>query len=181
MKMQDANALDPGRKRSDGKLLCCLLGLLLAVTVAHLLINRPKEHAEAGRNDLSQMKTATVRIKSKVFTVWLAQTPREKRLGLMRVLPDEISGDQGMLFVFSEDQEASFWMKNTYMPLEIAFLAADGTVVDVQRMEPLSLRLHRPAHPYRYALEVKAPALSRLGLKAGDIVVLPEELLNHGS
>lgn len=59
-----------------------------------------------------------------------------------------------MLFVFQQDQGGAFWMKNTLIPLSIAFIAADGSIVDIQDMQPLSEDLHRPSRPYRYALEV---------------------------
>ena len=73
-----------------------------------------------------------------------------------------------MLFVFSSDQQAAFWMKDTFIPLSIAFIAADGRILEIQDMQPLSTDLHRPPSAYRYALEVNQGFLK--SVKAGDRV-----------
>ncbi len=130
------------------------------------------------RNDLSRMPKATLPVKNLSFWVWLARTPLERELGLMCVRPEEMADNQGMLFIFEDDQAGGFWMRNTLLPLDIAFLRPDGTVVDIQQMEPLSLVSHAPRGPYRYGLEVRAGSLARASLQIGDVVPIPEELLN---
>ena len=79
-----------------------------------------------------------------------------------------------MLFVFPSDTEARFWMKDTPSPLSIAFIAADGTILDVQDMEPFSTELHRPPQPYRFALELNQGWFERNGFGVGDRVEVPE-------
>ena len=81
-----------------------------------------------------------------------------------------------MLFIFSGDTEAGFWMKDTLIPLSIAFIAADGTILDVQEMEPLSEDKHRPPAPYRYALEVNQGWFEERGFGTGDRVEIPKEV-----
>ena len=61
-------------------------------------------------------------------------------------------------------------MKDTYIPLSIAFITADGRIVDIQDMEPLSLTLHFPSQPIRFALEVNRSWFTRHGVKVGDTV-----------
>ena len=81
-----------------------------------------------------------------------------------------------MLFIFSGDTKAGFWMKDTLIPLSIAFIAADGTILDVQEMEPLSEDKHRPPAPYRYALEVNQGWFQEHGLGPGGRVEIPDSV-----
>ena len=104
--------------------------------------------------------------------VELARTAGERSRGLM--FREELAEDGGMLFVYVEDTEAGFWMKDTLIPLSIAFIAADGTILDIQDMESLSEELHRPPGPYRYALEVNQGWFREHGLGTGDRVEVPE-------
>jgi uncharacterized membrane protein (UPF0127 family) len=77
-----------------------------------------------------------------------------------------------MLFVFGRDSSAGFWMRNTYIPLDIAYLASDGTVLEVHHGEPLNDRdTLDPAQPYRYALEMNAGWFARNGFEPGSAVV----------
>ena len=84
--------------------------------------------------------------------VAVADELEERAQGLMNVpsLPD----DAGMLFVWPEDTLSGFWMKDTVIPLSIAFVTAGGVIVDIQDMEPLSEELITPQRSYRYAVEV---------------------------
>ncbi len=106
------------------------------------------------------------------LTVELATTSAARGRGLMG--REELAEDRGMLFVFSADTKTGFWMKDTSIPLSIAFIAADGTILNVQEMEPLSEELHRPPEPYRYALEVNQGWFGRNGIGPGDRVEVPE-------
>ncbi len=106
------------------------------------------------------------------LTVELATTSAARGRGLMG--REELAEDRGMLFVFPSDTEAGFWMKDTSIPLSIAFIAEDGTILDVQDMEPFSTELHRPPRPYRYALEVNQGWFGRNGIGPGDRVEVPE-------
>ncbi len=108
------------------------------------------------------------------LTVELARTPAERRRGLM--FREELPENRGMLFVFPNDTQAGFWMKDTLIPLSIAFIAADGAIVDIQRMEPLSLELHSPGALYRYALEVNQGWFQEHGFGPGDGVEIPESV-----
>ncbi len=108
------------------------------------------------------------------LTVELARTAGERRRGLMS--REELPEDGGMLFVFPGDTEVGFWMKDTLIPLSIAFIAEDGAILDVQDMEALSEELHRPPQPYRYALEVNQGWFRERGLGRGDRVEIPDSV-----
>lgn len=84
--------------------------------------------------------------------VELARSDQEQQRGLMyrKTMP----ADQGMLFVFEKAQRLGFWMKNTYLPLSIAFLNADFKIVDIQDMMPLDENTHVSLSPALYALEM---------------------------
>jgi uncharacterized membrane protein (UPF0127 family) len=68
-------------------------------------------------------------------------------------------------------------MKNTIIPLDIAFIRTDGTIVNIDTMAPLDTRQYYPKGPYRYALEVRANVFSRLRVRSGDHVAIPDGLL----
>ena len=86
------------------------------------------------------------------FTLEIARSPEERQKGLMH--REELQKNRGMLFVFEYDQKLSFWMKNTHIPLDIAYVAKDGTIKEIHRMKPRSEKPVQAAHSVRYALEV---------------------------
>ena len=115
-------------------------------------------------------RTITIRVGDTYLVVEVARTPEARQLGLMyrQRLPE----DMGMLFVFDTVGIYTFWMKDTYIPLSIAFITADGRIIDIQDMEPLSLELHFPSQPIRFALEVNRSWFTRHDVKIGDTVYI---------
>ena len=111
------------------------------------------------------------------LTVEIADSPQERATGLMDV--EYMDEDTGMLFVFEGETKSGFWMKDTRIPLSIAFIASDGVILETQDMEPLSTALHRPAQAYSYALEVNQGWFERHGLGAGDRVEIPAEAVGE--
>ncbi|HSV36623.1 MAG TPA: DUF192 domain-containing protein [Ramlibacter sp.] len=95
----------------------------------------------------------------------LAQTPDQRATGLMH--RKEMPQHEGMLFAFEQPSMQCFWMKNTLLPLAIAFVADDGTVVNVSEMKPLSLDSHCSEKPVRYVLEMNQGWFTKKGVKAG--------------
>jgi uncharacterized membrane protein (UPF0127 family) len=81
----------------------------------------------------------------------VADSPGERQIGLMN--RETLGEDAGMLFVWPEDTGAGFWMQNTLIPLTIAFIRADGTIIAFADMEPQTTDLHHSPEPYRYAIE----------------------------
>ena len=132
----------------------------------------------ARRYPLDALPTATVTVGDHTLRVWLAreldaQRPGVVEEGLMHVPGDEIADDQGMLFVFANEQIRGFWMRNTITALDIAFARADGTIVKTWQMPPLTLRTFSSIEPAMFALELKAGTLARLNVREGDRLEIP--------
>jgi len=96
----------------------------------------------------------------------IARTPEERTQGLMhrQSLPD----GEGMFFIFERDEILSFWMKNTYIPLSIAYISSDGRIIDIKDMHPHDLNSVVSSRSVRYALEVPQGWFSRVGVREGD-------------
>jgi uncharacterized membrane protein (UPF0127 family) len=115
-----------------------------------------------------------LRLKDQTLQVELALTPAEQQQGLM--FRKSMEPNHGMLFVFHEEQTLGFWMRNTYLPLSIAYLNAERKIVDIQDMQPLSEQIHRSSQPAKYALEVNQGWFSTQQITLGTLAefVLPE-------
>jgi uncharacterized membrane protein (UPF0127 family) len=85
-------------------------------------------------------------------------------------LPD----GEGMLFVFERDEVLSFWMKDTYIPLSIAYIASDGRIIDIKDMYPYDTNSVTSSRSVRYALEVPQGWFFSAGVQTGDVVRLTE-------
>jgi uncharacterized membrane protein (UPF0127 family) len=107
------------------------------------------------------------------FRIEVARTTEQKRQGLMnrRSLGDR----EGMIFVYETDQHLAFWMKNTTIPLTLAYLSKDGQIVQIEQLKPLSLKSVISERAVRYGLELPAGVLNELGVGVGDRVLLPED------
>jgi uncharacterized protein len=107
--------------------------------------------------------------------VEVADTPEEREVGLMN--RESLPAGAGMIFLFDEDTASGFWMKNTLIPLSIAFADADGTIVSILDMEPCEAdpcEIYDPGVPYRSALEVNQGAFADWGVQEGDRLTLEE-------
>jgi uncharacterized membrane protein (UPF0127 family) len=102
----------------------------------------------------------------------VADSDTERERGLM--FRKDLADGAGMLFVFPSDQRLAFWMKNTQVPLSIAWIDSDGTISRMQDMTPFSLAPVESDRFVRYALEVPQGWFVRSGVQAGDRVVIPE-------
>ncbi len=113
-----------------------------------------------------------ITINGKKVIVEAARTEREKEKGLM--FREKLGPDEGMLFVYEREEVLSFWMKNTRVPLSIAFINEKGKIVDIQDMEPFNLKSHASRRPAKYALEMNRGWFQRNGVHVGDSVTIPE-------
>jgi uncharacterized membrane protein (UPF0127 family) len=121
-------------------------------------------------------ETAVLRIErsdsvSVTITVEIARTEEERSKGLMH--REQLLDGAGMIFVFDYDQQVSFWMKNTIIPLSIAFISADGRILEIKDMYPLDLNSVHSSRSVRYALETPQGWFTRAGITAGDVVNIP--------
>jgi len=160
--------------------LLALALLFLAALAAGCGRNEPAPAADASPTPAreSTLPVATVVVSDGVrrvpLTVEVAATPGDRQRGLM--FRDALPEDAGMLFVFPEDTRTGFWMKDTRIPLSIAFIDASGRVVSVRDGRPFDETIIDPGASYRFALEVNQGWFERHGF-AGEIwIELPAEL-----
>lgn len=102
------------------------------------------------------------------ITAELAWTPEDRRRGLMH--RESMPEDHGMLFIFPEEKMLSFWMKNTPLPLSIAFADAGGRIVSIADLEPNSETVVSSRKPASYALEMNRGWFARHGVLTGDSI-----------
>lgn len=121
----------------------------------------------AAAQDVPQPKLPTVTITAGMHNIVaeVARTPMQRQIGMM--MRTTMAQHEGMLFVFDEASPQCFWMRNTLLPLSIAFIADDGTIVNVAEMRPKSDDSHCSDKPVRYALEMNQGWFGKRGLKAG--------------
>lgn len=100
-----------------------------------------------------------------VIRAEVARTPLQQQTGLM--FRREMAANEGMLFVFDQPAQRCFWMRNTPLPLTIAYIADDGGIVDLIDMQPLSEQTHCSSKPVRYALEMNQGWFAKRGIKPG--------------
>ncbi|MCX7787130.1 MAG: DUF192 domain-containing protein [Spirochaetes bacterium] len=125
----------------------------------------------------SSLQEVPLRLGQEIFRVELAISPESRSKGLM--YRTELPPNRGMLFVFETDQKPSFWMKNTLVPLSIAFIAKDGTIREIYDMTPGSLRPIESTYEVRFALEVPQGAFRRVGVDVGYRIEMPPEVLRY--
>jgi uncharacterized membrane protein (UPF0127 family) len=112
--------------------------------------------------------TYPLTIKGHTLRAELARTEEEKRTGLMyrKQLPE----NSAMLFIYEREGAWAMWMKNTYVPLSVAFIDRHGVIVNIEDMEPLTEDSHQAAGSVKYALEVNRGWFAKRGIKRGDRV-----------
>lgn len=135
-------------------------------------------------NELDKLGTVDMTIKNHAFKLWIADEFSEQQKGLMFVTAEQMAplpdgSDRGMIFVFERDQRSSFWMRNTIIPLDIAYVDVNGVIVGMHTMAPFDERYNAypPDSDYRYAIEVNANRWSQLGVAKGDRLTIPPSLL----
>ena len=129
--------------------------------------------ASAAFADVS-FKTSQVRIGAHPLKVEVAQSEPQRMQGLM--FRDKMGAEDGMLFIFDEPGYHSIWMKNTLIPLSVAFVDKDGVILNIADMEPQTLDSHMAAGPAVYAIETNRGWYADKKVKAGDKVTgLPKK------
>ncbi|KPF48796.1 hypothetical protein IP87_09495 [beta proteobacterium AAP121] len=113
-----------------------------------------------------KLKTIELTAGMHVIQTELALTPEQQQIGMM--FRRSMGTNEAMLFVEETPGVRCFWMRNTYVPLSIAFIADDGTIVNIADMKPLSEESHCSAKPVRFALEMNQGWFAKRGIKAGS-------------
>ena len=112
-----------------------------------------------------RLKTVALTAGMHVIKAELAITPEQQQVGMM--FRSSMGTNEAMLFVEETPGVRCFWMRNTLIPLSIAFIAEDGTVVNIADMKPRSDESHCSARPVRFALEMNVGWFAKRGVKAG--------------
>ena len=133
-----------------------------AMTCAALLLGATLAAAAA---DLPQR---TLTIGDNKLIVEVAATPQTRETGLMNRF--SLQQDHGMLFVFEVPQPLAFWMKNTYIPLSIAFVDRNGRILNIEDMRPQDESTHWSKGLALYAIEMRQGWFASKGIEAGDVV-----------
>jgi uncharacterized membrane protein (UPF0127 family) len=136
---------------------------LLSLLVAILVSLRPVGAAAA-----AELPTVPLSINGHKIVAEVARTPEQTSTGLMYRF--SLRPDHGMVFVFDRAEPRSFWMKNTYIPLSIAFMAPDGRILNIEDMAPHDEASHWSKGPAMYTLEMRRGWYAERGIKAGDRV-----------
>jgi len=124
-------------------------------------------------NQTSQIPSSAegivIRVAGTPVRVRVSETPGDRERGLM--FTESLPPGEGMLFVFEREQVLSFWMKNTPLPLSVAFINKAGRILEIRQMQPLDEEtLHISRQPAMYALEMNAGWFEKHGVKVGDRV-----------
>ena len=135
--------------------------LLSLVTISSLL------YAQNDALNEPQLQLQRTALQAGMYRIdaQVALTPLQRQIGLM--WRKDMPLHEGMLFVFEEPSKQCFWMKNTLLPLTAAFVADDGTVVNLEDMKPQTTDPHCSAKPVRYVLEMNKGWFAKKGIKPG--------------
>jgi len=128
------------------------LGALVAFTAFAATFAVMDAGAQAAENAQS-LPTIPLSVGGRKIVAEVARTPAELATGLMWRF--SLRPDHGMLFVYEQPRHMSFWMKNTFIPLSIAFIDADGRILNIEDMAPQNEQLHSSRAPGVYALEMR--------------------------
>lgn len=125
----------------------------------------------SGAQDQPQTQLPRIKLQLGMYQIdtQVAQTPDQRSIGLM--FRSEMPAHEGMLFVFEQPGTQCFWMKNTLLPLTAAFVADDGTIVNLADMKPQSTDSHCSSKPVRFVLEMHQGWFAKKGFKAGSRLV----------
>jgi len=115
-------------------------------------------------------------IKNKRVRVEIAATSEARMQGLMQ--REKLDSDSGMFFVYAREDHLRFWMKNTKIPLSIAFIKADGTIIQIKEMKPYSEETVWSVTPVKYALEMNKDWFEFNDINVGDRVNIPDNIQN---
>ena len=143
------------------------LRISLLALAASSLLGLFGSHAMARDEGQPQMNLRRIDLTAGMYRIdtQLAITPQQREIGLM--FRKEMPQQEGMLFVFEVPGVQCFWMRNTLLPLTAAFVADDGTIVNLADMKPMSDESHCSAKPVRYVLEMNQGWFAKRGITAG--------------
>ena len=122
----------------------------------------------AGAQQPVKFKVASLSAGIHLIKAEVAATEAEREQGLM--FREKMGPNEGMVFLFGAPAGVCMWMKNTLLPLSVAFIDDDGKIVNIEDMKPQTTQSHCAAKPIRYALEMNAGWFKQKNIKAGMVI-----------
>jgi uncharacterized membrane protein (UPF0127 family) len=133
--------------------------------IAVLLLGALHAQAQSGAGEPQRLSAVQLRAGMHLIQAEVAQTDEQRAIGLMH--RQSMPVNAGMLFAFEAPAKQCFWMRNTLLPLSIAFIADDGSIVNIAEMQPMTETSHCSAKPVRFALEMNQGWFAKRGIKPG--------------
>lgn len=139
--------------------------MLFFISACYLAAGEPQRN-------LKKCNTVIISKNKKIdIEIELAISRDQKNKGLM--FRKKMDLNSGMLFVYNKEKYLNFWMKNTYLPLSIAYIDRNGIIKQILRMKPLDTSITYPSmYPVKYALEMNSGWFKKNGIKTGDRIIL---------
>lgn len=164
-----------------------MLTALIAFALVHIDFAEPQDQAAKEQRYIRsrqfqlkdlQVEELKVGVKQEhKFKTWVMDTDAKRQEGMMFLLNEDVADDQAMIFVFDKAETLSFWMKNTYIPLDIAYIDTNGKIVKTYTMQALDVYTDYTSKlPAKYALEMKKGTMLKLGILVGQKVEIPEKV-----
>jgi uncharacterized membrane protein (UPF0127 family) len=145
----------------------------LLLTLALVGCSQPASNA-AGDPRAQHLPGMKVKLGNRDFLLEVARSDKEQQAGLM--YRDPLSKDQGMIFIFEDEEVRSFWMHNTKIPLDIIYADRNGKIVAIKAMKPFDLSGVSSDKPAMYAIELNGGVAATTGLKVGDTIAIPKDV-----
>jgi len=163
-------------------LYCCIVYLLCMVWMHGCSEPAPSNKSTMPPGALGPLPTLQFEINGVSVEIEVAISQDEQKQGLM--YRESMPENHGMLFVYKEPRYMSFWMKNTKIPLSIAYIKEDGTISNIEKMDPPTSPLapldsHYSKYKCTYALEMNQGWFEKHGIKAGDKINLPFDQIDQ--
>lgn len=119
-------------------------------------------------------RTVRLQISDKIIDVEISDTEQSRAMGLMH--RKSLKENSGMLFIFKDEQRLSFWMKNTIIPLSIAYISRSGEIKEIHQMYPLDEQSVSSTRSVMYALEMNQGWFKKNNVSVGEYIIIPENL-----
>ena len=129
---------------------------------------------------LRDLAKITISAPSRPINLWIMNNESKEAEGMMFLTEKEVKDDEGMIFVFPDSAPRSFWMQNTLLPLDIAYIDPKGKVLNIAEGKPKDVSALPSAGDAQYVIELKKGQAEKSGIKPGTILQIPQSLKSEG-